>query len=169
MITHGGDKKMTKRLEILKASLIKKEALFDVKLQNHIDTVRMANGQPLNDKRNGRATLNKWEKQNDSLRTLKESIQKTKDAIDIEKGKIIDVEAVILPVYIQKAIDDGLITQWRKFPRFFFVVGVEGGRIVLDEKTGTITYRYLNKIPKEQFGTFRDVFNKLNQEMRDSK
>jgi hypothetical protein len=67
---------MTKRLEISKVSLIKKEALFDVKLQNHIDTVRMVNGQPLNDKRNGRTTLNNWEKQNDSLRTLKESIQK---------------------------------------------------------------------------------------------
>jgi hypothetical protein len=37
-----------------------------------------------------------------------------------------DVEAVTLPVYIQKAIDDGLITQWRKFPRFFFCRGCGG-------------------------------------------
>jgi hypothetical protein len=160
---------MTKRLEILEASLIKKEALFDAKLQNHMDTVRMANGQPLNDKRNGRATLNKWEKQNDALRTLKNSIQKTKDAIDKEKGKIIDVESVTLPPYIQEAIDAGLITQWRKFPRFFFVVGVEKGRIVLNEQTGVIYHRYLSEVPREQFNTFRDVFNKLNQAVRDSK
>jgi hypothetical protein len=44
---------------------------------------------------------------------------------------------------------------------------VEGGRIVLDEQKGTISYHHLSKIPKEQFGTFRDVFNKLNQAIRD--
>jgi len=159
---------MTKRLEILETSLIKKEALFDAKLQDHIDTVRMANGQPLNDKRNGRATLNKWEKQNDALRTLKNSIQKTKDAIDKEKGKIIDVESVTLPPYIQEAIDAGLITQWRRFPRFFFVVGVEKGRIALNEQNGTISAKYVREIPNEQYATFRDVYNGIAQKVRDS-
>jgi len=79
---------MSKRLEILKNSLKKKEQNFYNKLKNHICTVRQANGQPLNDKRNGQATLNKWEKQNESLRNLKQSIQKTKDAIEREEGKI---------------------------------------------------------------------------------
>ena len=54
---------MTKRLDILKNSLAKKEKEFDAKLQNHFDTVKLANGQPLNDKRNGRATINLWERQ----------------------------------------------------------------------------------------------------------
>ena len=154
---------MSRRLEILKGSLTKKEALFDVKLQQHFDTVAQANGQPLNDKRNGRSTLNKWDKQSDSLRTLDDSIKKTKEAIEREEFKIFLAESVSLPDYIQSAINEGLITQWRKFPRFFFVTGVSGGRIVLDEKTGLIAHRYLSKVPKDEYPTFRDVFNKLNQ------
>lgn len=154
---------MSKRLEILKGSLTKKEALFDVKLQQHFDTVAQANGQPLNDKRNGRTTLNKWDKQSDSLRTLDNSIKKTKEAIEREEGKIAWADSVTLPDYIQSAINDGLITQWRKFPRFFFVTGVTGGRIVLDENTGFIAHRYLSKVSKDEYPTFRDVFNKLNR------
>jgi hypothetical protein len=148
--------------------LIKKEALFDTKLQDHMDTVRMANGQPLNDKRNGRATLNKWERQNDSLRTLKVSIQKTKDAIDKEMTKIVNVESLALPPYIQEAIDAGLITQWRRHPRFFFVVGVEKGRIALNEQNGTISATYIREIPDDQYATFRDVYNGIAQKVRDS-
>lgn len=71
----------TKRLEILEKSLIKKEFEFSRRLENHIQDVKRANGQPLNDKRNGRATLNRWDKQNESLRRLNDSIKKTKDAI----------------------------------------------------------------------------------------
>ncbi|MBA4822467.1 hypothetical protein H2241_16070 [Pantoea ananatis] len=159
---------MTKRLEILKASLVKKEARFDERLQNHFDTVAQANGQPLNDKRNGRATLNKWDKQSDALRALQDSIQRTKEAIEREEAKIALASLVQLPPYIQQAIDDGLITQWRKHPRFFFVVGVSGGRIVLDEETGIIGHRYLNKVSKDEYPTFRDVFNKLNRQCRES-
>ncbi|MFS7308427.1 hypothetical protein [Rahnella inusitata] len=158
---------MSRRLEILKGSLTKKEALFDVKLRHHFDTVAQANGQPLNDKRNGRTTLNKWDKQSDSLRALDESIKKTKEAIEREELKVSLVDSVTLPDYIQSAINDGLITQWRKFPRFFFVTGVSGGRIVLDEKTGLIAHRYLSNVPKEEYPVFRDVFNKLNQLSKD--
>jgi len=159
---------MTARLEILKTSLAKKEARFDARLQDHFDTVAQANGQPLNDKRNGRATLNKWDKQSDALRSLQDSIQRTKDAIEREETKIANASLVSLPTYIQQAIDDGLITQWRKFPRFFFVNGVSGGRIVLDEKTGSIAHRYLSKVSKEEYPIFRDVFNKLNKQYRKS-
>ena len=154
---------MSRRLEILKGSLIKKETLFDEKLQHHFDTVAQANGQPLNDKRNGRSTLAKWDKQSDSLRTLDNSIKKTKEAIEREEIKIAVVESVKLPSYIESAINDGLITQWRKFPRFFFVTGVSGGRIVLDEENGMISHRYLNRVTKEEYPIFRDVFNKLNR------
>lgn len=158
---------MSRRLEILKASLAKKQTLFDQRLQKHFDTVKEANGQPLNDKRNGRPTLNKWEKQSEGLRNIENSIQRTKDAIEREEMKIALAESVSIPVYMQEAIDSGLITQWRKHPRFFFVTGVKHGRIVLNEETGTIGYRYLNKISQEEYPTFRDVFNKLNQQSRE--
>ncbi|WP_338561827.1 hypothetical protein [Erwinia sp. E_sp_B04_7] len=159
---------MTKRLEILKASLVKKEMRFDERLQNHFDTVAQANGQPLNDKRNGRATMNKWDKQSDALRDLQDSIQRTKDAIEREENKTALASLVELPPYIQQAIDDGLITQWRKFPRFFFVVGVNSARIVLDEETGIIGHRYMSKISKDEYPIFRDVFNKLNRQCREA-
>ncbi len=159
---------MASRLEILKASLVKKENRFNDQLQQHFDTVKQANGQPLNDKRNGRATLNKWDKQSDALRALQDSIQRTKDAIEREETKIANASMVSLPWFIKQAIDDGLITQWRKFPRFFFVNGVSGGRIVLDEKTGGIAHRYLSKVPKDEYPIFRDVFNKLNKQCRES-
>lgn len=159
---------MTARLEILKSSLAKKEARFDARLQDHFDTVAQANGQPLNDKRNGRATLNKWDKQSDALRSLQDSIQRTKDAIEREETKIANASLVSLPEYIQQAIDDGLITQWRKFPRFFFVAGVSHARIVLDESSGVIAHRYLSKVPKDEYPIFRDVFNKLNKQCRES-
>ena len=158
---------MSKRLDILKASLAKKESRFNERLQHHFDTVAQANGQPLNDKRNGRSTLNTWDKQSDALRASQESIQRTKDAIDREESKIACASMVSLPSYMQKAIDDGLISQWRKHPRFFFVVGVSGGRIVLDEKTGTIGHRYLSKVKKDEYPIFRDVFNNLNRQCRE--
>lgn len=158
---------MSRRLEILKASLAKKQTLFDQRLQQHFDTVKEANGQPLNDKRNGRTTLNKWDKQSDALRNLESSIQRTKDAIEHEEMKIALAESVDIPDFMQKAIEEGLIIQWRKHPRFFFVTGVKHGRIVLNEETGTIGYRYLNKVSKEEYPTFRDVFNKLNQQSRE--
>lgn len=158
---------MSRRLEILKASLAKKQTLFDQRLQQHFDTVKEANGQPLNDKRNGRTTLNKWDKQSDALRSLESSIQRTKDAIENEEMKIALAESVDIPDFMQKAIEEGLIIQWRKHPRFFFVNGVKHGRIVLNEETGTIGYRYLNRVSKEEYPTFRDVFNKLNQQSRE--
>lgn len=155
---------MSKRLEILRASLIKKENRFNERLQAHFDTVKQANGQPLNDKRNGRATLNQWDKQSDALRELESSIQRTKDAIGREEMKIASANSVSIPAFMQKAIEDGLITQWRKFPRFFFVNGVKHGRIVLDEKTGVIAHRYLSRVSKDEYPLFRDTFNKLNRE-----
>ncbi len=159
---------MASRIEVLKSSLAKKEALFDERLQTHFDTVKQANGQPLNDKRNGRATLNKWDKQSDALRAQKDSIQRTKDAIEREEMKIALAGSVNIPDFMQQAIDDGLISQWRKHPRFFFVNGVKHGRIVLDENTGMIAHRYLSKISKDEYPIFRDVFNRLNKQCRES-
>ncbi|MGN6746881.1 hypothetical protein, partial [Neisseria sp. P0024.S002] len=64
----NGQPASSRRMEILQQSLAKKQAAFDKRLQNHFDDVLSANGQPLNDKRNGQATLNRWERQNDGLR-----------------------------------------------------------------------------------------------------
>ena len=111
----SGDRKMTKRLEMLKASLVKKEAELDRRMQAHFDTVKEANGQPLNDKRNGQATLNKWEKQNDAIRNQQAEIEKTKRAIEFEEGKIAHVGSVSVPSFITDLIDAGEITQWRKY------------------------------------------------------
>ncbi|MHB2215800.1 hypothetical protein ACX64P_20385 [Raoultella ornithinolytica] len=158
---------MSNRLEILKLSLTKKEELFNARLQHHFDTVKQANGHPLNDKRNGRATLNKWDKQSDALRNLENSMQRTKDAIEREEMKIALAESVDIPDFMQQAINDGRITQWRKHPRFFFVTGVKHGRIVLDETTGTIAHRYLSKVSKDEYPIFRDVFNGLNKQCRE--
>lgn len=152
---------MTKRLNILKNSLEKKQNDFDVKLQNHFDTVKLANGQPLNDKKNGKATLSKWEKQNDALRNLNESIEKTKAAIEKEERKIANIESVQLPLEIQELIQSGVLVQWRKFPRFFFVVGVEKARIAFTEN-GLVSHKYYKEIEThEQREKFRLVYNDL--------
>ena len=157
---------MSKRLEVLEASLAKKESAFDSRLADHFACVKSANGQPLNDKRNGHATLRKWEKQNDALRKVQAGIEATKSAIEREKAKIKNVQSVTLPPPILELIDAGKLTQWRKHPTFFFVTGVEKARIHLLEN-GTIAHRYLSEIPdKEQYAIFRDVFNELNRKMK---
>jgi len=156
---------MSKRLEILKNSLIKKEKQFDDKLQNHIDTVKQANGQPLNDKRNGQATLNKWDRQNESLRNLKDSIQKTKDAIEREEGKIMDVEQTnkIIPAEILELVEKGELNQWRKHPNTFFVPDVDKARIVWDNKRKVVAHRYAHLITEQEQRTkFVRLYNGLN-------
>ncbi|WP_101690729.1 hypothetical protein [Dysgonomonas massiliensis] len=157
---------MSKRLEILKKSLEKKQAEFDRKLNTHIADVKRANGQPLNDKRNGHVTLNRWERQNDSLRNLKQSIEKTKDAIELEEAKIRGTETAkeTMPKELINLIENGTITQWRKHPNTFFVNGVEKARMVWDAKKGLICHRYVSAITdKEQRRIFASVYNPLNE------
>lgn len=92
------------RLDILKASLEKKQAKFDKKLNEHFSDVRSTNGQPLNDKRNGFSTMKRWDKQNEVLSKLQKEIEKTKTAIEREESKIrcIDYNKDIMPEEIQK-------------------------------------------------------------------
>ena len=160
---------MSKRLEILKASLVKKEKQFDDKLQNHFQTVKQANGQPLNDKRNEQATLNKWERQNDSLISLKESIQKTKDAIEREEGKILNVNHAneSIPQEILTLVESGELVQWRKHPNYFFVKGVDYARIIWDKKKKVVMHKYLSKISdSEQYKIFATTYNGLNKQLK---
>lgn len=154
----------TKRLDRLKKSLTNKENLFTTKLQGHFDTVKLANGQPLNDKRNGQSTLNTWERQNNTLRTLNKSIDKTQRAIEIETRKITDTEHVKnqLPKEIVELIDNGTLTQWRKHPNTFFVKGVEKARIHWDLKTNVLSHKFVKEIKdKEQYSFFAKTFNSL--------
>lgn len=152
---------MTKRLEILKNSLAKKIAIRDAKINHHFETVRLANGQPLNDKRNGRRTLNLWERQNESIRKANAEIEKTERAIEAEESKIARVENTEIPKFIIDFVDKGVLTQWRKFPNRFFVKGVEKGRIVLIDG-GQIGYAYYNDIPTaEQKELFKKVYNDI--------
>lgn len=154
------------RLEILENSLLKKKQLFDEKLSEHFKTVSKANGQPLNDKRCGASTMRKWDMQNNSLRTLDESIKKTENAIEIEKSKIRGVELTNeeIPNEILDLVKDGTLTQWRKYPNRFFVNGVDKARIIWDLKKKVLKYQYLNQVSdKRQFEKFRDTYNSLNR------
>ena len=159
---------MSKRLQILENSLIKKQAAFDAAIKVHFDTVRQANGQPLNDKRNGQATLKKWARQDESLRNQQAEIEKTKRAIEREKILIGNADDVEIPQFLRDALGEGKITQWRKHPNRFFVVGVERGRIIWDEKNQTLAYSYVSEVPREQYPIFRDVFNDLRKKLLES-
>jgi len=152
------------RLEILRASLLKKEAIFNGKISAHFATVKEANGQPLNDKRNGATTLAKWERQNDSIRKAQAEIEKTKTAIEVELRKISNVESAkdTLPKEILDLVESGELIQWRKFPNIFFVKDVEKGRISWDKKKQNVAHSYVKDIPnQEQRSKFVKVYNAL--------
>lgn len=154
----------TKRLIILESSLIKKEEKLNELLANHFDTVKQANGQPLNDKRNGHKTLSLWERQNDAIRKQEAEIEKTKVAIEREKDKIANVENQELPDYLKEFLDKGLITQWRKYPNRFFVVG--GGRARVIYKDGKLLYSYLNETTQEERTKFISVAKEINERVK---
>ena len=157
---------MTKRLEILNQSLVKKEQQLNAKFDEHFATVKQPNGQPLNDKRNGQATLNKWERQNEGIRTMQKSIEATKQAIEIEEGKIKDVEYVntFIPTEILELVESGDLIQWRKYPHTFFVPGVDKARIVWDEKRKVVAHKFVSAITvQEQRSKFVKIYNSLNK------
>lgn len=158
------------RLDILKKSLDKKQKAFDEKLSMHMDDVRGAQGEPMAGHRGGEKVLRRWEKQESSLRTLDESIQKTKKAIEREEYKINRVEQSKgeLPQIFFDLVEDGLLNQWRKHPNVFFVFGVDKARIGYDKKTGKAYNKYYRMIEDEtQKQLFKDawgiIYNKLNK------
>lgn len=157
----NGQPASSRRMEILQQSLAKKQAAFDIRLQNHFDDVLSANGQPLNDKRNGQATLNRWERQNDGLRTANKEIEKTQRAIEREQAAIDRVNNADIPEFLKPMIESGEITQWRKFPNRFFVSGVEKARIIWDKDKQQFGYAYLQGVKGEQFAKFRDTYNHI--------
>ena len=163
---------MSKKLEILKSSLEKKQVAFEQKLALHFDDVKSTNGQPLNDKRNGVSTLNRFEKQNSALRNLKDSIQKTSNAIENEEATINWIESnnKLLPVQILNMIETGELIQWKKYPNMFFVAGVYRARIIWNLKKLKLEYKYLNQIPNsDQIALFKVVAYKLRDSISQEK
>ena len=156
------------RIDILKNSLIKKQKTLEKKFEEHFATVKKANGQPLNDKRNGAATISKWERQNESIRAVKKSIEITTRAIEIEEDKIAGCNIVKkeLPKAILSRIESGLLIQWKKHPETFFVDGVDKVRIVFDKKKKIIGHRYKNEVTDaEQWRKFAQVYNQIYNEI----
>ena len=163
---------MTKRLQILKSSLEKKEQQFDAKLDAHIADVKRANGQPLNDKRNGHVTLNRWEKQNGSLRNAQKGIEATKQAIEREEGKIfaVEYEQQTMPAEILALIESGELKQWRKFPHILFVDGVDKARIYWDAEAWQVSHKFYREVvDAEQRKKFAAVYNSLNNAITEKK
>jgi hypothetical protein len=160
---------MNTRLTVLEQSLLKKEAAFDAKLDQHFSSVKATNGQPLNDKRNGAATMRRFESQNDSLRKAKDGIERTKNAIERERDKIAYTELVAdtLPQVIKDRLADGTLEKWRKHPTTFFVVGVDKARIVVLDDGKTVAHRYLSSITDpDQRRIFARTFNALRALMQ---
>ena len=156
------------RLTILENSLKKKEAELQRRFDDHFGTWKQTNGQPMNDKRGGGAFFNKIEKQNDGIRNMKAEIEKTKNAIEIERGKIIDVNHArsSFPKSINSLIAKNEIKQWRKHPNTFFVEGVDKARIVYDPKKKKVFHRYSDGLPSGPMRSkFAKVFNDLAKEL----
>lgn len=156
------------RKERLKISLEKKKKKFQDKLDAHFEDVRSANGQPLNDKRCGRSTMSRWEKQNNALLNLQKEIERTENAIQNEEDKNNFVESVKseLPQEIVELIDNGTIRQWSKYPHIFFVDGVVKARIIWEDKKKRVAHKFTNQIQdKEQYKKFANVYNTLAKEL----
>lgn len=153
------------RLDILKASLEKKQAKFYKKLNEHFVDVRSTNGQPLNDKKNGALTMKRWDKQNDSLSKMQKEIEKTKHAIEAEESKLVSIATnkSRMPKEIVELIDNGTLKQWGKYPNILFVEGVDKARIIWDKKKGCVMHKFVNTITdKEQKRKFASIYNSLH-------
>ena len=120
----------TKKLEILKNSLDRKESVLNQKFDSHFVDVKHGNGQPMNDKRNGQATMSRWEKQSDSIRNQLKEIEKTKRAIEIEETKIFGCENILenLPQAFLDCLDKIMKNKFhrlvRKSPIFAEIISI---------------------------------------------
>lgn len=161
---------MSKRLDQLVRSRDKKQAELDRLFAAHFEDVKSANGQPLNDKRNGPATLARWERQSQAIRRMQDSLAKTDAAIEAETLKIRAVERSKdqLPAPLLEMVEAGKLIQWRKHPNTFFVPGVDKARIVWDAKRRVICHKYARSgiADQAQWSKFATVFNTLSAQIR---
>ena len=127
--------------------------------------MKSANGQPLNDKRNGYSTMKHWDRQNDTLSKIQKEIEKTQTAIEREESRIrcIDRNRSSMPEEIQKLINDGTLKQWGRYPHIMFVEGVDKARIIWDDRKKVVMHKFVSSIADtEQRKKFARVYNSLN-------
>ena len=154
-------------MELLERSLANKIEKLGRMSAEHIEDARNANGQPLNDKRNGAATMQRWDRQRAVTAAQLKEIEKTEEAIEDERELMNEIAAwrKVLPQPIISAMDSGEITQWRRHPNRFFVSGVPKARIVWDEKTGKLSSAHANNLAGESHDKFNAVFCRLKKEI----
>lgn len=160
---------MSTRIEVLEASLAKKQAKLNELIEAHFSDVKSANGQPLNDKRCGRSTMGRWQKQDAAIARMFEEIAKTENAIGYERDKqrVADNTLANIPAPIVKLVESGTLKQWRKYPHIFFVDGVDKARILWDFKKKQLMNSYLHTVKdRDQFEKFKAVFNGLLEELK---
>lgn len=75
------------RLDILKASLEKKQAKFNRKLNEYFSDVKSANGQPLNDKRNGYSTMKRWDRQMTPFPKYRKRLKRLRQRLNGKKAE----------------------------------------------------------------------------------
>jgi hypothetical protein len=162
------------RLEILQNSLIKKEAKLAALLDAHFESSKATNGQPMNDKRNGASFFKKMESQNNAIRKANAEIDKTKAAIQREQSKInnVNYENLTTPKPFLDAMVRGEITQWRKYPNRFFVVGIEKARIVWERgaspEKSKCFYSHTSELNDDQRKKLSTVGKNLYAELKKS-
>ena len=153
------------RLDTLRASLAKKEEKFNRMLDTHIKDIKSANGQPLNDKRNGYTTMNRWNKQNNALSNQQKEIEKTKNAIEYEESKQKNIlnHKGTMPDEISILIENGTLKQWGKYPHIMFVDGVDKARIIWDNKKKVVMHKFTSSITDaDQRKKFAQIYNSLH-------
>ena len=134
-------------------------------LDTHIKDVKSANGQPLNDKRNGYATMNRWDKQNNALSNQQKEIEKTKNAIEYEESKQKNIlnHKGTMPDEISILIENGTLKQWGKYPHIMFVDGVDKARIIWDNKKKVVMHKFASSITDAvQRKKFAQIYNSLH-------
>lgn len=140
------------KLNILKKSLEKKEKHFERIIKEHLTDVTKTNGEPLNDKRNGQAIINRWNRQSDSILNSIKEVEKTENAIRKENNKLYNLEfsKTYLPPIFMELVNKGDLIQWRKHPNIFFVPGVDKARIVWDKKKNIVVAWYSRLIVDQE-------------------
>lgn len=134
-------------------------------LDTHIKDVKSANGQPLNDKRNGYATMNRWDKQNNALSNQQKEIEETKNAIEYEESKQKNIlnHKGTMPDEISILIENGTLKQWGKYPHIMFVDGVDKARIIWDNKKKVVMHKFASSITDAvQRKKFAQIYNSLH-------
>lgn len=154
---------MADRLTTLKLSLEKKQTELDNRFTKLFGLYHGRQGQPIQkDIASDQRLVKQSDKADQAIRNQQAEIEKTKAAIEREQNAVDRVNSVELPEAIKQLLADGVITQWRKFPNRFFVVGVDKARIVYFPETRAIAPHYHTEIKDpEQYKVFAKVFNEL--------